>query len=46
MPDGGSSLIILDEGSDIWRLFQSGGAFPSCSLLNHEIVKANIKEVD
>tara|TARA_B100000700_G_scaffold278445_1_gene326579 strand:- start:93 stop:470 length:378 start_codon:yes stop_codon:yes gene_type:complete len=38
MPDGGSSQIILDEGSDIWSLFQSGGVFPSCALLNHEMM--------
>ena len=41
MPDGGSSQIILDEGSDIWSLFQSGGAFPSCVLLNHEMMVYN-----
>ena len=38
MPDGGSSQIILDEGSDIWSLFQSGGVFPSSALLNHEMM--------
>ena len=38
MPDGGSSQIIIDEGSDIWSLFQSGGAFPSSALLNHEMM--------
>ena len=38
MPDGGSSQIIHDQGSLIWGLFQSGGAFPSSALLNHEMM--------
>ena len=38
MPDGGSSQIISDTQSSIWNLFQSGGAFPSSALLNHEMM--------
>ena len=38
MPDGGSSQIISDTNSSIWGLFQSGGAFPSSALLNHEMM--------
>ena len=38
MPDGGSSQIIVDTNSSIWGLFQSGGAFPSSALLNHEMM--------
>jgi len=38
MPDGGASQIISDAGSNIWHLFQSGGAFPSSVLLNHELM--------
>ena len=38
MPDGGASQIIADDGSNIWHLFQSGGAFPSSVLLNHELM--------
>ena len=38
MPDGGSSQIISDTNSSIWNLFQSGGAFPSSALLNHEMM--------
>ena len=38
MPDGGSSQIITDTQSSIWGLFQSGGAFPSSVLLNHEMM--------
>ncbi len=38
MPDGGSSQIIHDQNSTIWSLFQSGGAFPSSALLNHEMM--------
>ena len=33
MPDGGASQIISDAGSNIWHLFQSGGAFPSTFLV-------------
>jgi len=38
MPDGGASQIIYDQNSIIWGLFQSGGAFPSSVLLNHEMM--------
>ena len=38
MPDGGASQMITDQGSVIWGLFQSGGAFPSSALLNHEMM--------
>ena len=38
MPDGGASQIILDDGYEIWNLFQSGGAYPSSALLNHEMM--------
>ena len=38
MPDGGGSQIISDDGYEIWNLFQSGGAFPSSALLNHEMM--------
>ena len=38
MPDGGSSQIIHDQNSTIWSLFQSGGAFRSSALLNHEMM--------
>ena len=38
MPDHGASQIISDNEYQIWNLFQSGGAFPSSALLNHEMM--------
>jgi hypothetical protein len=38
MPEGGATQIITDEVSTIWGLFESGGAFPSSVLLNHEMM--------
>ena len=37
MPDGGASQIFIDQGSDIWSLFNTGNAFPSTAFINHEI---------
>ena len=37
MPNGGACQIFTDQGSDIWSLFNTGGAFPSTAFINHEI---------
>ena len=37
MPNGGASQIFIDQGSDIWSLFNTGNAFPSTAFINHEI---------
>ena len=39
MPDGGgASQIIIDENYDIHALFNTGNAWPSSALLNHEMM--------
>ena len=38
MPDGGASQIFIDEGYNIFNLYNTNGAFPSAVLINHEMM--------
>jgi len=37
MPNGGACQIFIDENSSIFSLFNTGGAFPSTTFINHEM---------